>query len=311
MAHGNARLTVRARLDMVNHVLSGLPQAEVARLFRVSRATVSKWLGRYRSHGERGLLDRRSRPRRSPALTPYHLVRAICDLRRSHSWGPHRIGWQMGIPRSTVYAVLRRAGLSRLAWLHRTTRQIVRYEHPSPGDMLHLDVKKLGRVPEGGGKRFAPGFAETMSGPHSKRSLGTDCMHVAIDDHSRVAYVEALPDEKGVTTAGFLERAIDFFSAKGVTVIRILTDNGGNYRSHVFANVAQSHSIKLKRTRPYRPQTNGKAERFNRILQTEWAYSRPFTSNAERLAELPGYLRYYNEQRPHGGINGATPASRL
>lgn len=309
--HGNARLTVRARLEMVNQVLSGWPQAEVARQFRVSRATVSKWLGRYRSEGEEGLLDRSSRPRISPNLTPQHLVRAIHSLRRRRSWGPHRIGWQLGLARSTVYAVLRRAGLSRLAWLHRTTRQIVRYEHPHPGDMLHLDVKKLGRVPDGGGKRFAPGFKETGAGPHSKSPLGTDCMHVAIDDHSRFVYVEALPDEKGVSTAGFLERALQFFSARGVAVSRILTDNGGNYRSKAFAEVARSHSIRLKRTRPYRPQTNGKAEAFNRILQNEWAYSRPFTSNAERLAELPGYLRYYNEKRPHGGIEGATPASRL
>lgn len=177
--------------------------------------------------------------------------------------------------------------------------------------MLHLDVKKLGRVPDGGGKRFAPGFKETGVGPHSKRSLGTDCMHVAIDDHSRVVYVEALPDEKGVTTADFLERALNFFIAKGVRVRRILTDNGGNYRSKAFAEVAAEHSIRLKRTRPYQPQTNGKAEAFDRILQNEWAYSRPFTSNAERLMELPGYLEYYNHERPHGGIGGATPASRL
>ena len=311
MLHGNARLTVRARLEMVKQVLSGWPQAEVARQFRVSRATVSKWLGRYRAEGEAGLSDRSSRPGRSPRKTSRHLVRAIHSLRRRRSWGPHRIGWQLGLARSTVYAVLRRAGLSRLAWLHRTTREIIRYEHPSPGDMLHLDVKKLGRVPDGGGKRFAPGFKETGAGPKSKRSLGTDCMHVAIDDHSRVAYVEALPDEKGVTTAGFLERALSFFGAKGVTVERILTDNGGNYRSGVFAEVAHAHSIRLKRTRPYRPQTNGKAERFNRILQNEWAYSRPFTSNAQRLKELSVYLEYYNHERPHGGIGGATPASRL
>lgn len=160
MLHGNARLTVRVRLEMVKQVLSGWPQAEVARQFRVSRATVSKWLRRYRAQGEHGLGDRSSRPAHSPTLTPHRIVRAICALRRFRSWGPHRIGWHLGIARSTVYAVLRRAGLSRLAWLHRTTREIVRYEHPRPGDMLHLDVKKLGRVPEGGGKRFAPGFAE-------------------------------------------------------------------------------------------------------------------------------------------------------
>ena len=191
------------------------------------------------------------------------------------------------IPRSTVYAVLRRTGLNRLAWMHRVTRETNRYDHASPGDMIHLDVKKLGRVPDGGGKRFAPGFAETGAGPHSKRPLGIDYMHVAIDDHSRVVYVEALPDEKGVTTAEFLERALAFFYAKGVTVKRILTDNGGNYRSHAFADVARANDIKLKRTRPYRPQTNGKAERFIRTLQQEWAYSRPFQSNQQRLSNYP------------------------
>lgn len=256
-----------------------------------------------------------SRPQLKAKAQPLSDVsaRCPCHLRAQArtQLGPHRIGWDLGIARSTVYAVLRRAGLSRLAWLHRTTREIVRYEHASPGDLLHLDVKKLGRVPDGGGKRFAPGFKETGVGPHSKRPLSIDCMHVAIDDHSRVVYVEALPNEKGVTTANFLERALAFFGAKGVTVSRILTDNGGNYRSRAFANVALTHSIRLKQTRPYRPQTNGKAERFNRILQNEWAYSRPFTSNAERLAELSGYLDYYNDERPHGGIGGATPASRL
>jgi len=311
MMHPNSRLTVRARLEMVQQVESGWPQAEVARQFRVSRATVRKYVCRYKEQGESGLVDRSSRPLSSPQLTPPRFVKAICKLRRKRSWGPRRIAWQLGIPHSTVYAVLKRVGLSRLAWMHRVTREIVRYEHASPGDMIHLDVKKLGRVPDGGGKRFAPGFAETRSGPHSKRSLGIDCMHVAIDDHSRVVYVEALPDEKGPTTADFLERALAFFSAKGMTVKRILTDNGGNYRSHVFADVARARGITLKLTRPYRPQTNGKAERFIRILQEEWAYSRPFQSNRQRLKELPRFINYYNHRRPHGGIAGAVPASRL
>ena len=311
MLHRNARLTVRARLEMVLEVESGWPQAEVARQFRVSRATVQKYVRRYREQGESGLLDRSSRPHSSPRLTPPRLVRAVCKLRRKRSWGPDRISWQLGIARSTVYAVLRRLGLSRLAWMHRTTRETVRYEHAAPGDMLHLDVKKLGRVPDGGGKRFAPGFAETGAGPKSKRPLGIDYMHVAIDDHTRVVYVEALPDEKGVTTAEFLERALAFFYAKGMRVKRILTDNGGNYRSHAFADVARAHAIKLKRTRPFRPQTNGKAERFIRTLQQEWAYSRPFHSNQQRLQALPRFINYYNRRRPHGGIGGAVPASRL
>lgn len=311
MWHRNAKLTYLSRLEMVQQVEAGWPQAEVARQFRVSRPTVAKYVRRYREQGEPGLVDRSSRPLSSPQLTPPRIVKAICKLRHKRGWGPHFIGWQLKIPRSTVYAVLRRSGLNRLAWMHRVTREVVRYEHASPGDMLHLDVKKLGRVPDGGGKRFAPGFAETRSGPHSKRSLGIDYMHVAIDDHSRYVYMEALPDEKGVTTADFLERALAFFSAKGVTVKRILTDNAKNYTCRAFREVARAHSIKLKRIRPYRPQTNGKAERFNRTLQAEWAYSRPFTSNRERLRALPPFLRYYNYHRPHGGINGAVPASRL
>ena len=309
--HSNARLTIRARLEMVLEVEYGFPQTEVARHFRVSRATVSKYVRRYRTQGKSSLVDRSSRPLSSPKQTSPRLVKAICKLRRRRSWGPHRIGWQLKIPRSTAYAVLKRAGLNRLAWMHRTTRVIVRYEHASPGDMIHLDVKKLGRVPDGGGKRFAPGFSETQSGPKSKRSLGIDYMHIAIDDHSRIVYVEALPDEKGVTTAEFLERALAFYRANGVTVTCILTDNGGNYRSHAFADVARKHAIKLKRTRPYRPQTNGKAERFIRTLQQEWAYSRPFTSNQQRLNALSRFINYYNRHRPHGGIDGAVPVSRL
>lgn len=311
MWHRNAKLTYLSRIDLVRQVEAGWSQSEVARQFRVSRPTVAKYVRRYAEDGISGLLDRSSRPLTSPRLTPPWLVKAICKLRRKRGLGPDQISWRLKISRSTVYAVLRRAGISRLAWMHRTTKEVVRYEHPNPGDMLHLDVKKLGRVPDGGGKRFAPGFAETGAGPHSKRSQGIDYMHVAIDDHSRYVYVEALDDEKGVTTAAFLERALAFFSAKGVTVKRILTDNGGNYCSFAFRDTARAHSIRLKRTRPYRPQTNGKAERFIRILQNEWAYSRPFRSNRERLDELSDYLDYYNYRRPHGGINGTVPASRL
>lgn len=272
MTHRNARLTPVTRAELVREVESGWPQAEVARLFRVSRATVAKWVRRFREGGLAALHDWSSRPKRSPRLTSPSLVEAICAVRREQGWGPHRIGWKLSIARSTVYAVLRRLNLHRLAWLHRTMREIVRYERKRSGELLHLDVKKLGRIPPGGGKRFAPGFAETGVGPHSKRKMGVDYLHVAVDDHPRYAYVESLPDERGVTTAAFLERALTHLDGQGVSVERILTDNGKNYTSHVFRDMAGEHGITLKRTRPYRPQTNGKAEAFNKILQNEWAY---------------------------------------
>ena len=311
MYHGNARLTIWARTELIQQVMAGWPQAEVARQFRVSRPTVAKWVRRYREEGEAGLRDRSCRPHSNLRLTSPAITEAIATLRRTLSWGPHRIAWALGIARSTVYAVLRRLGLHRLAWLHRATRTLVRYERERPGDLLHLDVKKLSRIPPGGGKRFSPQFLQTGMGPSSRRGLGYDYLHVAIDDHSRYAYGEALPDEKGNTTAAFLERALAYFAQRGVQIQRILTDNGRGYISRAFQNVALAHDIKLKRTRPYRPQTNGKAEAFIKILQTEWAYVRPYLSNAERLDLLPAFFTYYNHGRPHGGIGGATPSSRL
>ena len=180
MTHRNARLSPVTRAELVEQVLVGWPQVEVARLFRVSRATVAKWVRRFREGGPDALLDRSCRPLRSPRQTDQLKEAAICATRRMLAWGPHRIGWRLGIARSTVYAVLRRAGLHRLAWLHRTTREIVRYEHARPGALVHLDIKKLGRIPQGGGKRILPGFAETHSGPQRGPRLGFDFLHVAV-----------------------------------------------------------------------------------------------------------------------------------
>jgi transposase InsO family protein len=273
---------------------------------------VYKWLRRHRAGGDAALEDLSSRPKTSPEKTPKEVERRICAVRRSHGHGPHRIAWALKLARSTVYAVLRRHGLHRLDRLHRVTRLPVRYEREASGELLHLDVKKLGRVPDGGGKRFAPGFAETQSGPHSKRSLGVDCLHVAIDDHSRYAYVEALPDERGETTAGFLERALAHFASCGVQVRSVLTDNAMNYTvSRAFLGAAGAHGLRLLTTRPYRPQTNGKAERFIRTLQDEWAYARRYRSNEQRLHALHRWLYRYNHRRPHGAIGGLTPAARL
>ena len=273
---------------------------------------MAKWVARFQSEGQAGLTDRSSAPHGHPRTTPPRLVRQICALRRRRGFGPHRIAWALGIARSTIYAVLRRARLNRLSQLHRVTREpVLRYEHPRPGDLLHIDVKKLGRIPPGGGKRFAPGFAETQIGPHSGHSPGIDYLHVAVDDHSRYAYVEALPDERGVTCAAFLERAAAALPQCGVVVRRVLTDNAKAYTSDAFRQTARRHAITLKLTRPYRPQTNGKAERFIQTLQHEWAYARRYRSNAARLHQLANWLDHYNQRRPHGGIGGSVPASRL
>ena len=240
MAHPNARLTPYGRLQIVRHHEDGYAQVTIAAMMGVSRATVGKWLRRHAREGVDGLVDRSSRPLRLARGLSADLVAAICRLRRERAWGPHRIAYALRIARSTVYAVLRRAGLHRLAWLHRSTREVIRYERAAPGELLHLDVKKLGRIPDGGGKRFDPGFLETGAGRHVGRGLGHDYVHVAVDDHSRYAYAEALPDERGDTTAAFLQRALTTFRALGVRVERILTDNGKNYSSHAFAEVHRS-----------------------------------------------------------------------
>ncbi len=305
MAHPNARLTPVTRLEMVLEVEAGWSQAEVARRFRVSRPTVAKWVRRFREAGAEGLEGRNSAPHSNPRRTAPELEQRICAVRRSAGFGPHRIAWALGIARSTVYAVLRRFGLNRLDRLHRVSRRKLRYEHPAPGDLLHIDVKKLGRIPEGGGHRVRGRSARTP------RTRGLDYLHVAVDDHSRYAYVAVLPDERA-NCAAFLEQALAAFGRRGVRVRGVLTDNAKAYTvSRDFRRVAAAAGVALRHTRPYRPQTNGKAERFIQTLQNEWAYARPYRSNAERLHQLPRWLYRYNARRPHGGIGGAVPTSRL
>ena len=308
MAHRNARLTPVARLEMVEEVEAGWSRSEVAKRFRVSGSTVAKWVRRYREEGVAGLEDRSSAPHSNPRRTPAEVEQRICAVRRSEGFGPHRIAWALGLARSTVYAVLRRSGLNRLDRLHRVSRRQVRYEHAAPGDLLHLDVKKLGRIPAGGGHRVRGRSSAT---PRTRGS-GLDYVHVAVDDHSRYAYVESLPDERGPSCAGFLQRALAHFGARGVRVRGVLTDNAKAYTvSRDFGAAVAAAGLDLRHTRPYRPQTNGKAERFIQILQNEWAYARPYGSNDERLRALPRWLYRYNHRRPHGGISGAVPASRL
>lgn len=291
MSHPNAKLNQHGRLLLVRRLDQGWTQAEVAEAQGVSRSTVAKWWKRYRDEGISGLRERTSRARHLPHALGETVIEAICRLRREQGAGPHRIAYQLGMAPSTVYGVLRRAGLSVLARLDRTTRAVIRYERPHPGALVHLDVKRLGRIPQGGGKRFDSGFAETGAGRHRRGpKRGHDYIHVAVDDHSRFAYVECLPDEKAGTTAGFLERMLHAMAERGIAVERVLTDNAKCYTSGAFRAVADRAAVRLRRTRPYRPQTNGKAEAFIKTLQREWAYCRPYTSNQERTdALLPSW----------------------
>lgn len=312
MSHPNAKLNEHGRLLLVSRLEAGWSQAEVAEAQGVSRSTVAKWWKRYREEGIAGLRDRSSRAKHLPHALGEPVIEAICRLRRELGAGPHRIAYDLGMAASTVYAVLRRAGLSVLARLDRSTRAVIRYERDHPGALVHLDVKRLGRIPEGGGKRFDAGFQETGAGKHRPGpKRGHDYIHVAVDDHSRFVYAEALADEKAGTTAGFLERMIFALAERGIAVERVLTDNAKCYSSRLFVEVASHYGVQLRRTRPFRPQTNGKAEAFIKTLQREWAYRRPYTSNPERLEALETFLVDYNYLRPHTAIGNQPPATRL
>jgi transposase InsO family protein len=313
MSHANAKLNQYGRMLLVSRLEGGWTQAEVAEAQGVSRSTVAKWWKRYREEGLSGLRERSSRARRLPHALGETVIEAICSLRRELGAGPHRIAYELKLAPSTVYAVLRRAGLSVLSRLDRTTRSVIRYEHDHPGALVHLDVKRLGRIPDGGGRRFDPGFAET-GGAGKKRpgpKRGHDYIHVAVDDHSRFVYVESLPDEKAATTAGFLERTVFALAQRGIHVERVLTDNAKCYSSGLFLDVAGQHGITLKKTRPFRPQTNGKAEAFIKTLQREWAYRRPYTSNEQRFQALESFVVDYNYARPHTALGNLPPAARL
>lgn len=272
----------------------------------VSRATAYKWLRRYRTEGIAGLEDRSTRPRRRPHALPEREVRRILRARRRLGVGPHRLGPLLGHPRSTVYGVLRRHGVSRLAHADRLTGAPVRYVRECPGELVHVDVKRLGRVPPGGGHRILGEEARRH------RRVGYDYLHVAIDDATRVAYVAVRPDELAASTISFLGEAVAFFASQGVRVERVMTDNAWTYtHSTGLATLLAELGIRHVRTRPRRPQTNGKAERFIGTLQREWAYVRLFRSNQERLDSLPRWVDAYNRRRPHAGLAGRTPMSVL
>ncbi|ROQ63721.1 transposase IS481 family protein [Streptomyces sp. 840.1] len=310
MSHRNARLTVFGRRLLVERVTSGRPVAHVAAEMGISRATAHKWVRRWRAEGEAGLADRSSRPGTTPHRTPAAIEARVCDLRRSRKLGPARIGPVLGLPASTVHRILTRHGLNRLAWMDRPTGSVIRrYERERPGELVHVDVKKLGRIPDGGGHKVLG----RQAGRATRSNMGFDYLHSAVDDHSRPAYTEIHGDERVATCAAFLTRAAAFFADLGITRIeRVLTDNAWAYRKGLAWKQALGDiGATGKLTRPYRPQTNGKVERFNRTLADEWAYLRPYTSNDERTAALADFLHTYNHHRCHTALGGQPPISRV
>jgi transposase InsO family protein len=319
--HANAVLTPRQRLRLARLVVEeNWPKSRAAELFGVAWTTADRWAERYRAEGKAGMADRSSRPHVSPGKTNSATAKRIVSLRLRKRWGAVRLAAETGVAPSTAGAVLRRCRISRLSGLDRLEVPVIRYEHPAPGELLHADVKKLGNIPAGGGWRFLgreQGKANRRDDGGRARSryrnplMGHGFIHVVLDDHSRLAYAEICDDETGPTAAAVLHRAIAWFAARGVTARRILTDNGGCYRGRDWATACAQLGITAKRTRPYRPQTNGKVERFNRTMISEWAFARLFTSEADRRAAFPAWLHAYNHHRPHTGIGGHPPISRL
>jgi transposase InsO family protein len=305
--HANARLTPRSRWTLVQRIQAGRPVADVAAEMGVSAATAYKWWARWRAEGNAGLQDRSSRPRRSPTRTPRTLERRIEVLRRSRKLGPARIGGILEVAHSTVHRVLVRLGLNRVAWMDRPTGQVVRRIHTSrPGELVHMDTKQLGRIPPGGGWRAR---GRELKDRH-RHHVGYAYVHSVIDAYSRVAYAEILDDQRGDTCAAFWGRAQAWFANHGMRIERVLTDNARNYiDSRVFQ--AALSSVEHTRTRPRRPQTNGKVERFNRTLLDEWAYVRLYRSDAARAQALDRWLHDYNHHRAHTALGGQTPMSVL
>ncbi len=312
MTHANAPLTPLGRRRLAELVVvHGWPVRRAAERFQVSPATASKWAARLRAGSS--MSDGSSRPHSSPARIPVRLERRIVKLRYLRRWGPHRIGYHLGIPRSTVGRVLARHRMPLLAHLDQATGRVVRraephrYEHPRPGDLIHVDVKKLGRIPDGGGHKK---LGRTIGNRNNNAaSRGYAYLHHAIDDHTRLVYSEILTDERKDTAAAFWVRARTWFTAAGITVKAVMTDNGSCYRSTTFQEALGP--LKHRRTKPYRPQTNGKVERFNRTLTAEWAYAATYLNDQTRAATYPAWLHFYNHHRPHTGIGGQVPAARV
>jgi len=309
MTHPNAPLAPAGRLRLARCVVQdGWPLRRAAERFQVSATTAKRWADRYRAHGAAGMVDRSSRPHHSPRRLPSRTERRILGLRIRDRLGPARIAAQLQLNPATVHRVLVRYRAPRLVQLDRATGVVVRrYERAQPGELVHVDVKKLGRIPPGGGHKV---LGRAAGRRHLVR-VGYAYLHTALDDHSRLAYTEILTDERQATAVGFWQRAHAWFSESGIAVQRVLTDNGNCYRSRLWRHTMTSAGIAHKRTRPYRPQTNGKVERLNRTLLAEWAYAQPYTSDQQRQAALPDWLHRYNHHRGHTALGGHPPASRV
>lgn len=321
MSHRNAPLSETGRLRLARCVIvDGWPVRRAAERFQVSVTTASRWAGRYRELGAAGMVDRSSRPHRSPRRTPTRTERRIIKVRVIRRWGPARIGYLLGLHPSTVHRVLTRYGMAKLRWLDRPTGRLIRrMESARLGDLVHVDVKKVGKIPAGGGWRMLGRSAGRRHSRADKSSgvssadrdgrRGYHYLHTAIDAHSRLAYSELLVDERKETAAAFWSRAHTWFTQCGITVQKVLTDNGSCYRSRTFAEALGD--IEHRKTRPYRPQTNGKVERFHRTLADEWAYARLYTNDAERCQEFSRWLHTYNHHRGHTALGGQPPATRV
>lgn len=300
--HSNARTCPNSRAIIVDHIRAGAWTTDQAFSLGISVRTGFKWWQRYRAEGLAGLRDRSSRPETIANRTSAGREQLILRL-RGCGLVAREIATKLRMPRSTVSAVLQRHRVGRRSDLQ-PPEPVRRYEHKAPGELLHLDVKKLGRI-RGIGHRIT-GDRRTRA-----RGVGWEFVHVAIDDYSRLAYVEVLANEEAITTAAFLRRALAFFRVHGIRVRRVLTDNAKNYTAHAFLALCTARSIVPRRTRPYRPCTNGKAERFIQTLLREWAYKRPYTSSRRRTAALPRWLHRYNHHRPHGSLAGRPPIARV
>lgn len=307
-AHENARTTPHSRMLIVERLAAGWTVAAVAAALGTSPRTVRKWRDRFAAEGETGLRDRSCRPHGSPARLSASAEGEIEALRRQRLSGP-AIARQLRRPVSTVGHALRRLGLGRLAALD-PPRQIIRDEREQPGELIHIDTKKLGRI-EGIGHRITGDRTRQSSKRGRGEGIGWEYLHVAIDDASRLAYTALLPNEKQESAVRFLEDALAWFAAHGVVVERVMTDNGSAFKSKLFATALQAHGLQHKRTRPYTPRTNGKAERFIQTSLREWAYAAPFHSSAERARAMPSWLCHYNSLRPHSALGGRPPISRL